>query len=93
MKGLVHATFARPVLFFEPWQECELPEIRHEIIDFVSSARFFTPHPELGKHESRHAKMGVSSKWYRFRRFERKIHPSNRRDWLTKTILLESFRT
>lgn len=91
MEGLFRAIFDRPVLFSEPWPERKLIEIRRKIGDFVSTARLFTPHPELGKHKERSSKMGVSSKWYYFRRFERKIHPCNCGEWLTDAILLESF--
>ena len=91
MERLFRATFDRLVLFSEPWPERKLVEIRHEIGDFVRAVRFFTPHPELGKHKEKPSKMGVSSKWYYFRRFERKIHLCNCGEWLTDAILLESF--
>lgn len=50
-------------------------EIRRKISDFVSTIRFFTPHPEQGKHENSYTKMGMSSKGYYFRRFERNSLP------------------
>ena len=73
MDGLFRVTFDRPVLFSEPWRERKLNEIRRKTRDFVSTDRIFTPHPELGEHQERPSKMGVSSKWYYFRRFERKV--------------------
>lgn len=91
MDGLFRVTFDRPVLFSEPWRERKLNEIRRKTRDFVSTDRIFTPHPELGEHQERPSKMGVSSKWYYFRRFERKIHLCNCGEWLTGAIILEIF--
>lgn len=43
ISGLFRTTFDHLVMISEPWREYELLEIRHEIIDFVSTARFLRP--------------------------------------------------
>lgn len=75
----------------EPWRGRGFFENRCKIDQLHSTIRFFTPHPEQAKHENGLVKMRVSSKWYYFRRFKRKIHLCNCGEWLTDAILLESF--